>query len=161
MTMRRLTLALSIALVICPCASFGADTSTERETLQGLKGFKVVIEELPPAAIADGLTVDQLRIDVELRLRKAGVPVTTTGRPFLYINVYPVKRKDDVYVYSCRVEVMQEVLVLENEKVSVAATWSDQMTGSVGSLKMARFIRDQVADLVDEFLNAYLSVNPK
>src|SRR2546425_3316356 len=65
-----------------------------RETLRGLKGVGVVVERVSPDAERDGLTQSQLQTDVELRLRKAGIPAltqeecrATPGHPFLYVNV--------------------------------------------------------------------------
>lgn len=41
-----------------------------------------------------------------------------------------------------------------------AATWNSSWTGSVGRDNSSA-IRDRVKDTVDEFINAYLSVNPR
>src|SRR5437879_13447851 len=53
------------------------DTEYTRATLRGLEGVWVVVEGLGPDVEQAGLTKQQLQTDVELWLRKAGIPVLT------------------------------------------------------------------------------------
>jgi len=53
------------------------------------------------------------------------------------------------------------VTVKANEILVLASTWSRGTVGMVGSQRMSRVVRDEVADEVDEFANDFLSVNPK
>jgi hypothetical protein len=48
-----------------------------------------------------------------------------------------------------------------NDTISIASTWSVESVGFVGKLNMRRAVRDSFEELVDMFLNAYLSVNAK
>ena len=50
------------------------------------------------------------------------------------------------------------VFIASNNNVFTTTTWS---TGSFGSADSERSIRESVADHIDKFINAYLSVNPK
>jgi hypothetical protein len=65
-----------------------------------------------------------------------------------------------VYIYAIRVSVIQNVTVLGNGRHLLTDTWSVGTVGSVGGNKMSKAVRGNIGDLVDEFLNAYLSVNP-
>jgi len=48
----------------------------------------------------------------------------------------------------------------QREKAVFAATWGVNAVGSVGTDALARGIRDGLADFVDQFIAAYLAVNP-
>ena len=48
----------------------------------------------------------------------------------------------------------------QREKAVFAATWGVNSVGSVGTNALARGIRDGLADFVDQFIAAYLVVNP-
>jgi hypothetical protein len=52
----------------------------------------------------------------------------------------------------------QDISLVRNDIQSIASTWSTASYGTTGSLAN---IRGKIKDLVDEFLNAWLSVNPK
>jgi hypothetical protein len=61
---------------------------------------------------------------------------------------------------NCIVEFKQMVTTMNGATV-YASTWSTGNLGTVGSAKMSGAVRARLADMVDKFLNAYLSVNPK
>ena len=46
-------------------------------SLKGIKGLRVTVETLNPSIEADGLREYQIRTDVELKLRLAGIKVLT------------------------------------------------------------------------------------
>src|SRR5262249_33391840 len=67
---------------------------SEIVTLRGLQGMHVIAEQSNPEVERAGLTAQQLRIDVELQLRKFGIPVLTRdasyrapGSPYLHVHV--------------------------------------------------------------------------
>lgn len=100
-----------------------ADDEQTRETLRGLSGVAVLIEELTREAEQAGLTRTQLQTGVELRLRQAGIPVLTEqewlrtpGRPFLYIRVgtFMSREMGGVFAFHIAVELHQRVTVEQN-----------------------------------------------
>src|SRR5262249_54568980 len=103
--------------------------------------------------------------DVELKLRQAGIKVLnnderlrTPGMPYLYVNINPLhQRPGEMGSYSIRIEVTQNATLERNGEFVVVPTWSDSAAGT-GDVSNTR---SSVKDLVDEFLNAWLSVNPK
>ena len=70
MNIRGLLLLLTVIRFYVPDLSAQAP-----ETLRGLKGFSVIIEELRDDITQAGLTHSILKTDVELKLRKAGIRV--------------------------------------------------------------------------------------
>lgn len=51
--------------------------STGKESLKGLKGVNVLVDNLKPDIEKDGLKTSSIQTDVELKLRMAGIKVLT------------------------------------------------------------------------------------
>jgi hypothetical protein len=167
----RLTLQLVAVLVllvvsVVPAHSFDAEVS--RETLKGLTGFHVLIEELNPniAKYANvqknNISTQQLKSQVENRLRAAGIRVLswdemmkTPERPMLYVSVNTHEYEKFWYAYDIRVEVRQLVtLVSQPGKAISGATWSVNMTG-VMNIGQLQTLYDNLGLLLDRFIQAY------
>lgn len=180
--MRRKRLCVSVgaaavvaAIVVALCvrtAGAQIDSQHSRPSLRGLKGVHVLVLVIVGDENSDaehaGLTRRQLQTQVELRLRKARIPVLSEeellrspGAPYLCVKVDARKVSEGLYAVFVRVTLTQQVLLLRDPKVRVpASTWgSTGVIGGVGESRL-REIRDAVADEVDEFINAYLAVNP-
>jgi hypothetical protein len=110
-----------------------------------------------------GLTTEAIQTDVELKLRLAGMRVVKRnesvqipGTPYVYVTVNVSK---DAKAASVEVILNQNATLERNgEFVFGVTTWS---SGGLISNPNEQFIRGQIKDTVDEFLNAWLSVNPK
>src|ERR1700688_347675 len=95
MRIMRLLIPLLIGSVVGMMAS---DRPSERLTLRGIKTIEVLVEDVTPDEIKAGLTTnqdelsDQIRTDVERRLRKAGVAV---GSSFAYLHIRTLSMKAD------------------------------------------------------------------
>jgi hypothetical protein len=148
--------------------SWAGDSELDRATLRGLQGVDVIVENLTPEVERAGLTARQLQTDVELRLRKAGIPVLTSaervkvpGKPVLYIYLHVVPRPDErLTAYSITVELYQMVSLETDAFTTTVSTWGVGSTGSIGSTRLAT-LRDDVRDYTDRFINAYLSVHTR
>jgi hypothetical protein len=80
------------------------------------------------------------------------------GPLHIMVNVFP--RDGGSWPCSIQTELEQAVTLERNTMFTIAPTWSVSEVGSVGSVKV-RSIRESVKDQVDQFINAYLAVNPK
>ena len=161
-------LALLSATLVSPLVGQG-DNEYTRKTLAGLTGLGVSVEDIPDEVQRDGLDTTQIRTDVELKLRQAGITVltrqewlSTAAAPYLYVNVQAIKNPANLYAYSADVELRQRVTLVHNPAVSIlATTWSATgIIGTVGSRRVG-LLRENVRDLTDRFINAYLAANPK
>jgi|SRR5689334_16828984 len=161
-------LALLFATGVSPLVGQG-DNEASRATLVGLPGVYVLVERIDNEAQRDGLDTLQVRIDVEVKLRQAGIRVlseqeafSTAGAPNLYVDIQTVKNQLSVYAYSVRIELRQgATLVRQPSLRRLATTWTTSgFIGTVGSQKLAT-VREDVRDLTDQFINAYLAANPK
>jgi len=160
-------LALAVLALICG-NGYAQDVEQTRNSLRGLSGVYVVSENpLEEDAIRGGLSHDTIRKEAELKLRLAGIRVLSReewekepGRP--YLQVWPKVLKGGVlggYIYHISLEFKQYVSLVRSSSIQVfGTTWSAEHMGYTPELKD---IQDKVKDRIDQFINAYLSVNPK
>src|SRR2546422_6457039 len=120
-------LALLSATLVSPLVGQG-DNEYTRKTLAGLTGLYVSVEQIPDEVQRDGLDTTQIRTDVELKLRQAGITVltrqewlSTAAAPYLYVNVQAIKNPANLYAYSADVELRQRVTLVHNPAVSILA----------------------------------------
>ncbi len=159
---------LLVFVSISPASAI--DSKSNRATLRGLRGVSVLVEKLPPEVEKEGLVRNKLQTEAELKLKMAGIKVLTKeeslkapGEPYLYINVNIniAKTESDIYPYSIDVLLIQKVsLVRDPGRTAYAVTWS---TGGVGSIAkpILSQLQNNIEDILDVFVEAYLSENPK
>lgn len=144
--------------------------ANHKEVLEGLEGVSVKVGGIKPEVEKYGLTTKDLQTDTELQLRQNGIKVLdaqewlfTPAWPTLYINM----RVGEIHVANVlTVEIgaqFEEKVVLLRKPTrycSGACTWQRNIVVIVG-LSGIKHIREDVKDLVNEFINDYLAVNPK
>ena len=153
-----------LTLSLLAPSTFAQDTHIE--SLRGLKGVRVTVEDLYPEAEGAGLTRSQLQTDAELKLRLAAIPILDShGEPTLYINVNAIAlQRSPNFAFSVDVDLFQNVILLRDLNILVAgaATWhSENLIGVVTRSQFVEVVRNGTRDLVDDFINAYLTANPK
>ncbi len=157
-------LALTLA-----CPLFAVNGLSNRATLRGIKGVGVLVEKLPPEVEQQGLKRNELQKAVESKLQKAGIKVLTRagslaapGEPYLYINVNVniAKTESDIYPYSIDLLFTQKVSLVRDPKLTTyAVTWSTSGVGSITKRFVDR-LQENVENMVDIFIRAYLAENP-
>ena len=156
---------VALTSIVLFCSNMAAQNSEEsRKSLKGITGFYVSVEQLDNAIEKEGLTTDQIRTDVELKLSTAGIQVFTkeqashaSGKPLLRVDL-AIGSKQGLYPYALDIGARQMVRLERDPAVTVyATTWSVGSAGIAGLLS----VRDTVKDLLDEFLNAWLLENPR
>jgi hypothetical protein len=151
---------------------YAIDSELTRQTLVGLKGVSVAVENPQPNiqkyVQRFGLTRDQLQKDIEARLSKAGITVLnqekwqqTSGRPVLYVVVNTHEYEKYWYAYTITVDLMQIATLESNpDTKTLASTWSINMA-SIANIGTLNTIKENVNILVDRFVDACLSANRK
>jgi hypothetical protein len=144
------------------------------ETLKGLKGVRVFVGVSSGAKKA-GVNENQIKTDVELRLRKAGIKVFSTidesretpGAPFFYVNIDIIKLSPDLYSFNIDLSLLQ-LAILHRDGILPIKDWDSTervitWTGGygIGAVRSIKEIRESIADAVDKFSNDFLSVNSK
>jgi hypothetical protein len=113
-----------------------------------------------------GLTESQVQVDLELKLRLAGKKelnkvqwLKEKGVPFIYISLFNLKPDSQGwFIYSINCGLRQNVFLERDPFIKIgSSTWSIDYLG-IGEIKS---IREATKELVDQFINDYLSVNPK
>jgi hypothetical protein len=139
------------------------------ESLRGIEGVMVAVEDLKPDIAGDGLSKEKIQTDVELKLRFAGITVldenawlNERGQPYLYVNINSNKNTGTgMYSFNISVVLRQNVIVARNPDVLISAdTWHADHVGYV-NVKNAAGLRESIKDVVDIFINDYLAVNTK
>lgn len=162
-TMCAFAISAFLVLSLVGTSVYARDDQSTRETLQGFDAMMIIIGELDPEVEKAGLTTDQLRTDVELKLQLAGIRLLSAtechleyGRPHLTVNITVIKLKDVVgYVYVVNINFFQKATLVRQWNKNVP-TWSIIYLGITPHLFG---VRKNVNDQVDVFINAWLSVN--
>ncbi len=167
--MRRIILIVALVMVFSlagmSSSAFAGDDKLARETLKGINGVHVVVGVFNIDLEQAGLSKSQIRTDIELKLRLAGIKVLTEeewykekGAPHIYIVVTTLKQTSRLIAYHISFRFFQVAFMERNPSIKqFGSTWSIDLL-AIGNIKD---IRANTKDGVDRFINAYLSVNPK
>jgi len=158
-------IAIVIGVIFCTLVKLDSSgLSDDTHLLRGLEGVQVIVEEIQPEVERDGLTKAQLKTDVELALRMSGIKLLSAeervqilSQPILYLNVNVMKTQGSGYVFNVDLSARESGITLRGG-MTWAPTWE---WGYVGITPSLASIRDYVKDMVDRFINAYLTANPK
>ena len=142
--------------------------SKKSDSLIGLRGVYVFVEDKNPPTATYGLTKQSLKADVELRLQQNGIKVLskeerfkTRGMPYLYISVYMIVRGQMPVAVYITVKLKQNTMLETNHDLCLGATtWEEERFMFVRQDKL-KDIGEYVRDFVDLFINDYLAANPK
>lgn len=168
--MRYVVTAILIALTCFELSQVHAATPEQRESLRGLQGVEVVIEEIKSDAQVDGLSEEAIRAAVELILRSKGIRVltqsersATPAQPYLYVHVGTDKLPSGQFSFNTRLELHQAVSLAQRpQHVMLAPTWfTPDKIRTVGQQSMRLWIINSIEPLVREFANDFRAVNPR
>jgi hypothetical protein len=164
-------LAVSLATFLSPDKSFPLSSP---ESLAGLKGVEVLVEELNADLENFNLELIRIQGDVEAKLRAAGIQVLSreenekaqpTRKPYLYIkiNTSRLPSKREAVAYHIAIGLNQQVTIRGQGNVKnccFAPTW---YTGTLGAAtrKTAQEILDGIQELTEKFIHAYGKANRK
>jgi len=200
--MRRLLTFLLVLVALCMPPSAFSEKPLDIQSLSGLNSVDVLIEDINSNSKIDALSREQLKTEVELRLRRAGIkllgdmptdpPIDFKNAPqdaaglekfsretlpivqewsnsrrqtaTVYVKVEVLASEFGAYVYTVAVQVSQDAhLDRRKDVLASAKTWSQGVLGVVDRrIDIGLTIRRQILpDLLDRFINDYLSVNPR
>ena len=141
-------------------------------TLRGIKSIYVQISPINAGIAQEGLTTAKIKRDTERQLERAGIKLLSEkeflrlkqprnyplGRLEVLVTIKDIKQ-DNGKVYNITVRISQIVFLSRAPVIKLfAPTWESTIFGYSHSLEV---ISDGVREGVEEFINAYLSVNPQ
>jgi hypothetical protein len=175
-------------LIILSAISLSLNASEgERSSLKYVDELFVVVENLGQDLKEIGLTEEQLKVDMELKLRLAKIQVSADAMSYLYLKVNGVRWSDMGLACSISLQFHQRVVIVDQAFYELAITkegseksdstgvlpiWFTDLlpmscfastwdTGSVGfrgiRTDVKGAIRNAVKDKVDEFINDFLA----
>lgn len=147
----------------------------DKRMLVGVQGMNVFVEQLNADAKEVGLREEQIQVDVELRLRLAGIMVLSedepirTRSPIFYVRVFAVRQdaregSNLPPIYGVYVDVdLYELALLERDpNITIrGSTWNRNFIVVGGKDGIESMVRGGIRDSVDVFINDYLAANPK
>ncbi|MGI8992501.1 MAG: hypothetical protein ACR2I2_23330 [Bryobacteraceae bacterium] len=164
----------ALLLLACCATSFAADA----QSLKGIAGIWVLVENLNPDLQKAGLSKEELRSDIEDRLREAGIaveePRESGAGPFLYIELTdiavpaggkrkskPNLRREGTALYV-RLELQQSVALKREPSSSLLSdTWHQSLIGYAEPARAGEVAKGWVRELTDRFVKAYRTANPQ
>ncbi|HBC47090.1 MAG TPA: hypothetical protein DEO84_12260 [candidate division Zixibacteria bacterium] len=165
--------SFGLVLTTLSSSTKARDDNFSRGSLKGLDSIFVQIDPLPSYIDGYETYTNQIRTDTELKLRLAGINVVTSAGDIppgglalnrdgatLYLSfTFLGNKSSDVLTYSMELQIWHWVSLMRNIDIgSPAITWS---CGGIGTQSIPEDLRRQAKDMVEIFINAYLSVNPK
>lgn len=162
MTKRKLVFSLVLLSVLAVALVSVVHAITGRESLEGLDGVHVVVEDVNAEEI--GLSASVIQTAVELRLRQSRIRVLTEseckkapGRPFLYVRTGSSSHSKPA-TYNINLTHYEWVIQTRKPyKLIFGSTWNEGMMGRGD----AEHFKSTLLLLVDEYANDYLAANEK
>jgi hypothetical protein len=163
-----LRLAAFVCLLVLPAHEASAQmfVTTGRDTLRGLPGVEVLLEETPPELPHKELAREELWRAVAQRLRDGGVTLyesqganPSSAKPYVYVQLTALPLTGSVQAVSIQVHLRQTVRssVTESNIVN-AMTWDAHTVAAVGPKDGAE-LRDLVLEMVGRFVEDWRAVN--
>ena len=145
-----------------------------KSTLEGLNGVapsvKLIIPEKYRGTIK--LTDSQLQTQDTTALQNAGIkilePADSTSSVellFVTISVGKVSAERPIYFFKAETELWQQVELVRDRRIrTITRTWPLRLESRLivaGSMKVEQAIKDIISGQISNFVNDYLSANPK
>jgi hypothetical protein len=158
-----------VLLCLAVGAMLGLDNPASRQSLKGLSGFAVEVEDVGSKSKTAGVDPAKIKSTIEGKLKAAGIQslsadaaLKAAGAPHLALNLDSLVGKDGTVSFEVTLSVLQGCTLARDASVKLPAcvTWSRGRVGRANE-KVAAFIDTQVAAEMEAFLRAYAEVNPK
>jgi len=161
----RVGLCIAVAVPIAA----GADTEAQRRTLVGLSALHLHLDLRGDNLQDFGLDETALRPMIESKLSAAGIRLLDVdasahepGVPWLFVETQVLKSANaKEYSWAMQLQLQQRACLDRDKSICESvATWDTRRLGSVGRRRV-KTLTDDVNDLVNQFVAAWLAGNPK
>jgi hypothetical protein len=156
------TLAV-LALALYAHVAVAQHPATETRTLQGLRSVSVGFVINVPEGSAVSIDTVDLRLHLELELRRTGIIVSDTARVMLVCEATLLRTPDSLtYAFSYSLRLVEWVTLERRPKAGhvAAVTWERGGVGFADNGSLPKGLSDDLLQLLPKFLNDYLAANP-
>jgi hypothetical protein len=159
-----------VSLLLQPLFAVGASAqlfvATGRDTLRGLPGVEIAVEDVPPELPQAELTTTALRTAVEQRLRAGGITVYATqvanpsdAKAYVYVQLNALSLPGQLQAVAIQVHLRQTVRsTVTSSNIVNAMTWDEHTVAAVTAAEGAQ-LRDLVLEMVDHFVADWRAVH--
>lgn len=166
MHLRAAVMALLLLPQFAAPASAQLFIATGRDTLRGLPGVEVLVEDVPPELPQSELTLTAVRAAVEQRLRDAGIPVYPTqaanasaAKAYVYVHLTAVPLPGRSHAVSIELHLRQTVQsIATGSNIVNAMTW-EHHTLAIATDAEGKALRDLILEMVDDFVADWRAVH--
>ena len=158
----------TLLLVTAPVMSAGGQQfiATGHDTLRGLPGVELVVEELQPELELGGLTGASLKADIEKWIRAGGIAVYASqadnpspAKPYLYLHLNALTLPGGDIALAVQLHVRQTLRSpVTGSNVVNAMTWDSHSVISVPAANL-QAARPAVRAQVDRFIEDWQAVH--
>jgi hypothetical protein len=139
----------------------------------GLSGVNVFVYPPPPAVLNKfAVSRTDITTQVELRLRQSGLRIIEKTKdnaaPLLLVSINSTvpNTDEEPYAVSIDIELLQAGRPLQTvggpqPKINYLGVWHSHRAYLYGAEAAQMHFRQNVMDMVDQFLNDFLAANPK
>jgi hypothetical protein len=141
--------------------------TTGRDTLRGLPGVEVIVENVEPDLEREGLTREAIKSDVERQLRAGGILVYASqkenpseAKAYLYVHLNSLKLSpQDLFVIGVQVHLRQTLRSpVTASNIVDAMTWDAHNVLVVDVGKVAS-VRESIQEYIDQFIRDWVAVH--
>lgn len=163
---RASVLSLLVPLLFAVEASAQPFVPTGRDTLRGLPGVELAVEDVPPELSQPELATIALRSAVEQRLRAGGLTVYATqkanpsdAKAYVYVHLNAVSLPGQLHAVAIQVHLRQTVRsVVTSAMIVNAMTWEEHTVAAATAADGAQ-LRDLVLEMVDHFVTDWRTMH--
>ena len=166
----RYVVAAVITVLICFDLSLTpAAAPDERESMRRLPGVFLVIERIDRHAQDDGLSEETVRSSAQLLLTSNGIRILTfsefaenvASQPLLDVHIDTSRSSGNAYSFCVAVQLRQRVYLVHRPNPHMWATTSEHRRTEISGPRDIKIVGNAVEELLKEFANDFLAVNPR
>ncbi|MBN1213405.1 MAG: hypothetical protein JXA92_12595 [candidate division Zixibacteria bacterium] len=161
---------LTAIILVCSTAA-ATSIKCERETLKGLKGMQVLVEEIKQGEVVTALDLQALQTDIEAVLSEEKLEIHDSSKAswegnFLVATVSVMRPSNDLktltdwYIYTVELALRQRVNLVRKRWVKTSAiTWIGTLTGVTDLEGLNAGVKKSVFINLGKFIEDYRQVN--
>lgn len=126
--------------------------------LVGLKKVKLYISPIPKGLSKNGVKVDQLQTEAEIRLRRAGL-YDKTAASTLTIDLIETENTNSFITYKLQFSLLQPAHLERNNATIDSKTWERRNIGGEENNRLQTDARERVGKYIDKFIEDLRTAN--